>query len=129
MSAQLNLRATAAVDSGLGAVLMLLRQYGIGADAGQIRHRFGGVQFGIAETLRCATEFGLRALSFATDWARVATTSLPDADLALNHRTVRLRTIELLKQRNQSAHGLPSITVLGRGQAFRRTPAGKAAQG
>jgi hypothetical protein len=38
MSEQLNPQAaTAAVDSGLGAVVMLLRYHGIGADLGQIR--------------------------------------------------------------------------------------------
>jgi ATP-binding cassette, subfamily B, bacterial HlyB/CyaB len=75
MSEQLN--SAAAIDSGLGAVLMLLRYHGIGADARQIRHRFGGASFGVAEILRCAKEFGLRARSFAADWARLSNTSLP----------------------------------------------------
>ena len=77
MSEQRESQATAAVDSGLGAVLMLLRFHGIGADPGQIQHRFGGVRFGIAEILRCAKDFHLRARVFATDWARLANTSLP----------------------------------------------------
>jgi subfamily B ATP-binding cassette protein HlyB/CyaB len=77
MSDQRNPQAAAAVDSGLGAVVMLLRYHGIGADLGQIRHRFGGAGFGVAEILRCAREFGLRARVFATDWARLANTSLP----------------------------------------------------
>jgi subfamily B ATP-binding cassette protein HlyB/CyaB len=78
MSEQLNPQAaTAAVDSGLGAVVMLLRYHGIGGDLGQIGHRFGGVNFGVAEILRCAKEFGLRARVFATDWARLSNTSLP----------------------------------------------------
>jgi subfamily B ATP-binding cassette protein HlyB/CyaB len=77
MSEQLDPQAAAAVDSGLGAVLMLLRYHGIGADPGQIRHRFGGVRFGTAEILRCAKEFGLRARVFATDWTRLANTALP----------------------------------------------------
>jgi len=77
MSEQRDPQAAAAVDSGLGAVLMLLRFHGIGADAGQIRHRFGGGSFGVAEMSRCAKEFGLRARVFATDWARLANISLP----------------------------------------------------
>src|SRR5215472_12250245 len=77
MSEQRDPQATAALDSGLGAVLMLLRFHGIGADAGQIQHRFGGVGFGVPEILRCAKEFGLRARVFATDWARLANTALP----------------------------------------------------
>src|SRR6516165_3638175 len=67
----------AAVDSGLGAVLMLLRYHGIGADPGQIHHRFGGVRFGVPEILRSAKEFGLRARAFSADWAWLANTPLP----------------------------------------------------
>jgi subfamily B ATP-binding cassette protein HlyB/CyaB len=77
MSEQLNPQAAVPVDSGLGAMVMLLRYHGIGADPGHIRHRFGGASFGVAEILRCAREFGLRARVFATDWARLANTSLP----------------------------------------------------
>ena len=77
MSEQLNLQAAATIDSGLGAVVMLSRYHGVGADLGQIRHGFGGVSFGVAEILRCAREFGLRARVFTTDWARLANTSLP----------------------------------------------------
>src|SRR5215469_9561818 len=77
MSEQLNLQAAATIDSGLGAVVMLARYHGVGADLGQIRHGFGGVCFGVAEILRCAREFGLRARVFTTDWARLANTSLP----------------------------------------------------
>jgi subfamily B ATP-binding cassette protein HlyB/CyaB len=77
MSDQPAPQATPAVDSGLGAVVMLLRYYGIGADPGQIQHRFGGVKFGIPEMLRCAREFGLRARAFSTSWARLANTPFP----------------------------------------------------
>jgi subfamily B ATP-binding cassette protein HlyB/CyaB len=65
------------IDSGLGALLMLLRYHGIGADPGQIKHRFGGANFGVPEMLRCAREFGLRARAFSTNWARLAKTSFP----------------------------------------------------
>jgi subfamily B ATP-binding cassette protein HlyB/CyaB len=77
MSEQRDPQGTVTIDSGLGAVLMLLRYHGIGADPGQIRHRFGGVRFGVPEILRCAKEFGLRARTFAADWARLANTLLP----------------------------------------------------
>src|SRR5215469_5588749 len=65
------------IDTGLGAVVMLLRYHGIGADPGQIQHRFGGVRFGVSEMLRCARDFGLRARAFATDWRRLANLPFP----------------------------------------------------
>src|SRR6266481_3422974 len=65
------------IDSGLGAVLMLLRYHGIGADPGQIQHQFGGVRFGVPEMLRCAKEFGLRARAFSTNWRLLADTPFP----------------------------------------------------
>jgi subfamily B ATP-binding cassette protein HlyB/CyaB len=67
----------AAIDSGLGAVVMVLRVLGIGADPGQIRHQFAGVRFGIPEMLRCAREFGLRARVFSVDWRQLADTPFP----------------------------------------------------
>src|ERR1700746_2791524 len=66
-----------AVDPGLGALAMLLRFHGIGADEGQIRHRFGGQPIGAAEMLRCAREFGLKARAIGTHWDRLAKTPLP----------------------------------------------------
>jgi hypothetical protein len=125
MSQQLNSEAAGAVDSGFGAVVMLLRYHGIGADPGWIWPRF----VGIAEMRQCSKEFGLRVRVAAADSARLAATPLLDTDLVLDHRKVRLRTIEALKQRPQSVHRLPSITVSGRGQPFRRAPAGSSAQG
>jgi ATP-binding cassette, subfamily B, bacterial HlyB/CyaB len=64
-------------ESGLGALVMLLRFQGIGADADQIRHRFGGSAVGVAEMLRCAKDLGLKARAFATSWKRLADTPLP----------------------------------------------------
>ena len=64
-------------DSGLGALVMLLRFQGIGADADQIRHRFGGAPIGVAEMLRCAKDLGLKARVFTTNWKRLADTPLP----------------------------------------------------
>ena len=43
-------------DAGLLTLVTLLRFHGIGADLEQIRHRFGGVGFGVAEILRCAID-------------------------------------------------------------------------
>jgi len=64
-------------DPGLAALAMLLRFHGIGADPGQIRHRFGAVAMGVAEMLRCAKEFGLKARVITTSWPRLAKTPLP----------------------------------------------------
>ncbi len=64
-------------DSGLGALVMLLRFQGIGADLEQLRHGFAGRPVGVPEMLRCAKELGLKARSFATSWRRLAETPLP----------------------------------------------------
>jgi ATP-binding cassette, subfamily B, bacterial HlyB/CyaB len=67
----------AIADLGLAVLVMLLRFHGIGADPGQLRHRFGQETIGAAEMLRCAKEFGLKARSYRTNWDRLATTPLP----------------------------------------------------
>ena len=64
-------------DSGLGALVILLRCHGIGAEAGQIRHRCGTAKIGITEMLRCAKELGLKARARTTNWERLAKTPLP----------------------------------------------------
>ena len=46
-------------QSGLAALVLLLRFHGVGADPEQIRHRFG-TDIGVAEMLRCGKEFGSR---------------------------------------------------------------------
>jgi subfamily B ATP-binding cassette protein HlyB/CyaB len=56
---------------------MLLRFHGIGADAGQIQHRFAGVRFGVPEILRCVKEFGLRARTFSSSWRQLGKIPLP----------------------------------------------------
>jgi subfamily B ATP-binding cassette protein HlyB/CyaB len=68
---------TKADDSGLGALVILLRCHGIGAEAGQIRHRCGIAKIGITEMLRCAKELGLKARARTTSWERLAKTPLP----------------------------------------------------
>jgi hypothetical protein len=50
----------APAESGLAALVLLLRFHGIGADPEQFRHRFGS-DIGVPEMLRCAKEFGLKA--------------------------------------------------------------------
>jgi ATP-binding cassette, subfamily B, bacterial HlyB/CyaB len=68
---------TEARDSGLAALVMLLRCHGIGAEPGQIRHRCGTATIGITEMLRCAKELGLKARAPTTQWKRLANTPLP----------------------------------------------------
>ena len=68
---------TKADDTGLTALVMLLRCYGIGAEPGQIRHRCGTATIGITEMLRCAKELGLKARAHTTNWERLAKTPLP----------------------------------------------------
>jgi len=64
-------------DPGLGALVMLLRLHGIGADPAQIRHRFAGMVIGVPEMLRCAKDFGLKAKLRSTSFGRLARTPLP----------------------------------------------------
>lgn len=64
-------------DPGLGALVMLLRFHGLGADPEQIRHQFGVVPIGIPEMLRCAKDLGLKARSRATKWERLVHAPLP----------------------------------------------------
>jgi len=65
-------------DPGLFVLVSLLHMNRIGADAEQIRHRFGGVPIGIPEMLRCAKDFDFKARERVVDWERlVATTPLP----------------------------------------------------
>jgi Peptidase C39 family len=64
-------------DSGLGALVMLLRLHGVGVDPEQLRHRFGATTMGIAEILRCAKELGLKARSRLATWERLVSAPLP----------------------------------------------------
>ena len=63
-------------ESGLAALVLLLRFNGIGVNPEQIRHRFGD-EIGVLEMLRCAKEFGLKARSSQTKWQRLTNTPLP----------------------------------------------------
>src|SRR5215472_781148 len=64
-------------DAGLAALVTLLRVHGIGADQEQIRHQCGGVAIGVAEMLRVARAFGLKARAYRSSWTRLAKTPLP----------------------------------------------------
>src|ERR1044072_5593896 len=77
MTTEVEPKSPAAVDTGLVALVMVLRFLGVPADPEQIRHQFGGVQLGIAEILRCAKQFQVKARAIKTSWERLAATPLP----------------------------------------------------
>jgi subfamily B ATP-binding cassette protein HlyB/CyaB len=64
-------------DSGLAALVLLLRIHGVGTDVEQIRHKCAAANIGINEMLRCAKELGLKARASATNWDRLPKTPLP----------------------------------------------------
>ena len=66
----------APAESGLAALVMLLRFHGVGADPEKIRHHFGAA-IGVPEMLRCAKQFGLKARTFRSSWQRLIKTPLP----------------------------------------------------
>src|SRR6266540_2017196 len=69
--------ADTGTNPGLAALVMLLRFHGLTADPAQIRHQFGTNTIGVAEMLRCARQFGLKARVATTRWDRLARTPLP----------------------------------------------------
>jgi ATP-binding cassette, subfamily B, bacterial HlyB/CyaB len=70
-------RSPGADEAGLRALVTLLRCHGIAAEPVQIRQQMGTGQIGVADMLRCAKRFGLRARVQKTSWARLALTPLP----------------------------------------------------
>jgi subfamily B ATP-binding cassette protein HlyB/CyaB len=68
---------TKPVDTGLAALVMLMRFQGVAAEPDQIRHRFGGIPIGVTEMLRCAKNFGLKARVVKTRWKHLETSPLP----------------------------------------------------
>ena len=64
-------------DVGLAALVTLLRFHGIGAGAEQIRHQVGRAAVGVAEMLRIARGFGLKARACRSSWKRLEKTPLP----------------------------------------------------
>jgi ATP-binding cassette, subfamily B, bacterial HlyB/CyaB len=69
--------ADTGINPGLAALVMLLRFHGLTADPAQIRHQFGTNTIGVAEMLRCARQFGLKARVATTRWERLPRTPLP----------------------------------------------------
>jgi ATP-binding cassette, subfamily B, bacterial HlyB/CyaB len=67
---------SASPESGLAALVLVLRFHGISADPEQIRHRYGD-DFGVAEMLRCAKDFKLKARVSRSSWQRLTNTPLP----------------------------------------------------
>ena len=64
-------------DAGLAALVTMLRFHGIGAGAEQIRHQVGKAAVGVAEMLRIAREFGLKARVCRSSCKRLHKTPLP----------------------------------------------------
>ncbi len=64
------------IDTGLAALVLLLRVHGIAADAGQLSHQYGA-NFGVTEILRCAKDLKLKARQLETSWDKLAKTPLP----------------------------------------------------
>src|SRR6202048_2708611 len=64
-------------ESGPRALVTLLRCHGIAAEPVQIRHQMGTARIGVADMLRCAKSFGLKARVQKTNWTRLAVTPLP----------------------------------------------------
>lgn len=64
-------------DSGLGALVLMLRFHGVAAEASQLRHQSGGARVGPVEMLRCARAFGLKARAVSSSWRKLAGTPLP----------------------------------------------------
>ncbi|MBV9459697.1 MAG: type I secretion system permease/ATPase [Bradyrhizobium sp.] len=65
------------VDTGLAAMVMLMRFQGVAAEPDQIAHRFAGTTISITEMLLGAREFGLKARVVKSRWARLANSPLP----------------------------------------------------
>ncbi len=82
-------RPEGAAESGLAALVLLLRFQGIGADSEQIRHRFAG-EIGVPEMIRCAKEFGLKARVFRSSWERLGKTPLPGIAVLRDNRFLLL---------------------------------------
>ncbi|WP_126402115.1 type I secretion system permease/ATPase [Blastochloris tepida] len=56
---------------------MMLGFHGFGVDPEQVRHQFGARPIGVAEMIRGAQQFGLKARAVRSNWSRLAKTPLP----------------------------------------------------
>src|SRR5271170_2639667 len=70
-------KAERQMDSGVAALVLILRFHGIAIDPAQLVHKFGGVAFSTSEMLRCAKELHIKARVIESDWERLADTPLP----------------------------------------------------
>jgi subfamily B ATP-binding cassette protein HlyB/CyaB len=68
---------TQKVDSGLFALMLMLRSRGSAADIESVRELCGADPVGITEMLRCARELGFRARVGPAKWRQLARSSLP----------------------------------------------------
>jgi subfamily B ATP-binding cassette protein HlyB/CyaB len=71
-------------ESGLMALVILLRCHGLAADPAQIRHQLGVTRVDITSILRCAKDFGLKARIQKTSWNRLSVTPLPGIAILRN---------------------------------------------
>jgi subfamily B ATP-binding cassette protein HlyB/CyaB len=66
------------LDTGLAALIVLLRFHGIAAEAEQVRHQLAiGTGIGVLDMLRYAKSCGLKARQRMSSWPRLAKTPLP----------------------------------------------------
>jgi ATP-binding cassette, subfamily B, bacterial HlyB/CyaB len=63
--------------TGIESLTLLLGFHGVAANAEQISHRFGGAPIGVAEMLRCALEFKLKARAVHAEWRQLSRLPLP----------------------------------------------------
>ena len=68
--------SSAAAQSKLAALALLLRFCGITANLAEIRHHLGN-SIGVPEMVRCAKEFGLWARTYRSNWRRLSKAPLP----------------------------------------------------
>ncbi|MFG1343134.1 type I secretion system permease/ATPase [Xanthobacter autotrophicus] len=64
-------------DSGLSALVLMLRFHGVAVEVEQLRHQIGVPSVGSVEMLRAARALGLKARMVSSNWARLAKAPLP----------------------------------------------------
>jgi subfamily B ATP-binding cassette protein HlyB/CyaB len=64
-------------ETGIDALVLLLRFHELAVDPAQIRHRYANAPFGVSEILRCAKELKLKARALVAGWDRLAKIPLP----------------------------------------------------
>ena len=64
-------------ETGIEALVLLLRFHELAVDPAQIRHQYANAAFGVSEILRCAKELKFKARAQVTGWDRLAKLPLP----------------------------------------------------